>query len=198
MKIILASQSPRRKEYLTRMGVKFQIIPALKDEVIKPGKSFEEIAIDLSNQKTVEVFERTSHLGTRMVIGSDTTVVLNEEIMGKPTSKSEAKQMLQKLSGTHHQVYTGLSVIVQKDNQQKTYTYVDKIEVYFKKYADGLIDKYISTGEPMDKAGAYSIQGIGGVLVESIKGHPASIVGLPVPRLYEIFKQENIDFLNFD
>lgn len=198
MKIILASQSPRRKDFLTKMGVKFEIIPSTSEEIIKPNLTFEQIAIDVSKQKATEVFEKTTHLKDRMVIGSDTTVVLGNEIMGKPKNAEDAKRMLQILRGSHHQVYTGLCVIVERNGKVKTYECADKIEVYFKNYSDELIDKYIKTGEPMDKAGAYTIQGIGGALLEKIVGHPASVIGLPIPRLYEIFLNENIEFFNFD
>lgn len=197
MKIILASQSPRRKEILEKMGVKFEIIPSQSDEVINPELSFEQIAIEISKQKAKEVFNKTGHVKNRMVIGSDTTVALNNEIMGKPKDEEDARQMLQKLSGSYHQVYTGLCVIIQQDQQVRIYESADKVEVKFKNYSNQIVEKYIKTGEPFGKAGAYSIQGIGGVLAEKIEGHPSSIIGLPAPRLYEIFLKEDIDFLNF-
>lgn len=196
MKIILASQSPRRQEYLAKMGVKFEIIPAEKDEIINYNHSFEEIAIEVSRQKATEIFEKTT--GNRLVIGSDTTVVFDGEVMGKPKDESDARRMLKKLKGTHHQAYTGLCILIEKDGKITEHTAVDKIEVDFKNYSDELIEKYIKTKEPFGKAGAYTIQGIGGAFLEKISGHPASIIGLPVPRIVEIFIKENIDFLNFD
>lgn len=197
MKIILASQSPRRQEYLAKMGVKFDIIPAQKDEIVKPNLTFEEIAIDISAQKAYEIFEQTKDLGDRLVIGSDTTVVFDGEVMGKPKDEQDVRRMLKKLNGTHHQAYTGLCILIEKDKKITKHTAVDKIEVDFKQYSDELIEKYIATGEPFGKAGAYTIQGIGGAFLEKIEGHPASIIGFPVPRIVEIFIKENIDFLNF-
>lgn len=197
MKIILASQSPRRREYLEKMGVKFEILPATKDEIIKPDLNYLEVAIDISKQKTLEVFEKTADLGDRLIIGSDTTVVYDGEIMGKPKDDADAKRMLKKLRASHHEVYTGLFVLVSRNGKNTEYSAADKVEVWFKNYSDLLIDKYVATGEPIGKAGAYMIQGIGGTLVEKITGHPASVIGLPVPRLYEIFEKENIEMLNF-
>lgn len=198
MKIILASQSPRRKEYLEKMGVKFEIMPSKKDEIIKPNLSYLEVAMDISKQKAHEIKEATKHLGNRLIIGSDTTVVYDGEIMGKPKDDQDAKRMLEKLSGTHHEVYTGLCVLAIDENGEREYLTADRVEVVFKKYSDEVVEKYVKTKEPIGKAGAYMMQGIGGTLVEEIHGHPASVIGLPVPRLYEIFEKENISFLNFD
>lgn len=195
MKIILASQSPRRHEYLTKLGVKFDIIPAEGDEIINPNLTYEQIAVDISTQKALEVFAKTS--GDRLVIGSDTTVVYDGEVMGKPKDEADARRMLKKLNGSHHQAYTGLCIIIERAGKVTTHKAVDKIEVDFKQYSDELIEKYLATKEPFGKAGAYTIQGIGGALLEKIEGHPASIIGFPVPRIVEIFIKENIDFLNF-
>lgn len=195
MKIILASQSPRRQEYLAKLGVKFDIIPAEKDEVVNYNHTYTEIAIEISKQKAYEVFEKTE--GDRLVIGSDTTVVFDGEVMGKPKDESDARRMLKKLNGTHHQAYTGLCILIERDGKVTEHTAVDKIEVDFKNYSDDLIEKYLATKEPFGKAGAYTIQGIGGAFLEKIDGHPASIIGLPVPRIVEIFLKENIEFLNF-
>jgi septum formation protein len=197
MKIVLASQSPRRKEYLEKMGVEFDVLPATKDEIINPELTYSQVAIDLSKQKALEVFEKTKHLGNRLVIGSDTTVVYQGEIMGKPKDIQDARRMLEKLRASQHEVFTGLFVIIEKNGKIIEYSAADQVGVWFKNYSSELVEKYLKTGEPIGKAGAYMMQGIGGNFVEKINGHPASVIGLPVPRLYEIFEKENISFLNF-
>lgn len=196
MRIILASQSPRRKQFLTQMGVDFEIIVPKCQEQVDPNLSFGQIVEDISFQKAKEVFDQTS--GNRLVIGSDTIVVIDNKIMGKPKDKAQAKQMLMTLSGSHHHAYTGLCVLIERDGVTTKHTAFDQIEVFFKNMPEHIVDKYIATGEPMDKAGAYTIQGIGSVFIDKICGNPSAIVGLPVEKLYDIFLQENIDFLNFE
>lgn len=195
MKIILASQSPRRKQFLTQMGVSFDIIVPNGEEVVKPNLSFGEIVTEISRQKALEIFAQTT--GDRLVIGSDTIVVCDGEIMGKPKDKCDAKRMLTALSGSHHYVYTGLCVMIERNGKLTTHTAFDEVEVFFKKMSEHVIDQYIATGEPMDKAGSYTIQGIGAAFIDKINGNPSAIVGLPVEKLYDIFLQENIPFLQF-
>lgn len=195
MKLILASQSPRRKHFLMQMGVKFEIIAPKRDEIVNKNLSFGQIVTDIAKQKATEIYEQTS--GDRLIIGSDTLVAHNNQILGKPTSEADAKRMLTMLSGSHHHAYTGLCVLIERNGVLTTYTDFDEIEVFFKQIPKHIIDAYVATKEPMDKAGAYTISGIGGIFLEKINGNPASIVGLPIAKLYDIFLKENIPFFEF-
>lgn len=198
MRVILASQSPRRKEFLEKMGVKFEVITADCEEVIKLNLTYYEVAKDISKQKAQFVFEKTKHLGDRLIIGSDTTVVYGGEIMGKPKNKADALNMLKKLNGNKHYVYTGLCVIVERNGKVKQYLTADKVTVYFKNISEELLEKYVNTGEPMDKAGSYMLQGRAGNLINKISGHPASVVGLPIHKLFDILQKEEIEVFNFE
>lgn len=195
MKIILASQSPRRKHFLTQMGVEFEIIPPQNDEVVNPNLSYGHIVQDIAKQKAYEVFHKTQ--GDRLIIGSDTLVAYQGKILGKPKTEVEAKEMLTMLSGSHHYAYTGLCVLIERNGQCTEYNDFDEIEVFFKHIPEFIIDRYIATKEPMDKAGAYTISGIGGNFLEKIHGNPSSIVGLPVEKLFDIFLKENVSFFEF-
>lgn len=177
MRIILASNSPRRKELLLQVGVSFEIIPS----------GFEEELIELSPEKLVEHFAYMKAKdvaegidGEALVIGSDTIVCL-DEVMGKPKNKEDAFNMLRKLSGKQHRVLSGLSIINTATGE--TQTEHESTKVKMKELSDAEIMAYINTGEPMDKAGAYAIQGIGSLFVEGIEGDYFNVVGLPLFRL---------------
>ena len=164
MKIILASQSPRRRELLERMGItEFEVIPAQGEEIatrtLGPGRLVEE----LSRRKCAEV--SAAHPDA-LVIAADTVVSINNRVLGKPHSEAEAGRMLRTLSGRLHMVYTGVTVCC----QGKTVTESESTSVRFRTLTDADIIRYVATGEPMDKAGAYGIQGYGCVLVEGISG----------------------------
>lgn len=190
MRIILASASPRRKELLSSFGVNFETIVSDVDEKVDKNLDYKALAEELSRQKAQAVFEKTD--GDRIVIGSDTMVVYEGEIFGKPKDKQDAHRMLAMLSGKKHFVVTGLCVVVSRKGEEKWYVTHEVTEVYFKNISSKDIDLYIETGEPMDKAGAYAIQGISGKFVDKIHGNYASVVGLPTNLLFDIFKQENI------
>ena len=177
MRIILASNSPRRKELLAQLGVTFEVIPS----------KFEEQAVGLPPSKLVEHFAymkgsdvAQSIQGEALVIGSDTIVFL-DEIMGKPKHREDAFNMLKKLSGKQHQVLSGLSVINTLTGESLTGYECTKVKM--KELSDAEITAYINTGEPMDKAGAYAIQGMGSLFVEGIEGDYFNVVGLPLFRL---------------
>lgn len=195
MKIILASQSPRRKQFLELMGIDFEVMSAKGEEIIDKTLSFENIVKTLAKQKADEIFNKTSD--DRLVVGSDTIVVCNNEILGKPKDMLDAKNMLQKISNNTHTVFTGLCVIVEKNNAKKTYLDFEKADVTICNLSDEIIDKYVQTKEPMDKAGSYALQGVGGNFITKVEGNPACIIGLPTNKLFEIFLQENIEMLNF-
>ena len=178
MELILASQSPRRKELLGLFHIPFSVRVAQIDETMDREKSpYDEVA-RLSREKALAVEPKA----TEAVVAADTVVVCDAKVLGKPHSPEEAREMLTLLSGRAHQVMTGLSVVC--NGQMQTVTEVT--DVHFRPLSPGEIEKYVATGEPMDKAGAYAIQGGGAVFVQSISGDYYNVVGLPVCRLWRL------------
>lgn len=179
--LVLASQSPRRKELLEKIVPSFILDPADVDEFIDNTKDLKEEIKRLAQKKASAVLERHPNA---VVIGSDTIVVVDQEVLGKPKDENDAKCMLRKLSGRAHEVMTGLCVMSNK----KTFVDVSISKVTFANMTDDEIDAYIATKECDDKAGAYAIQGYGGKYIESIEGDYYTIMGLPLNMLYEEFK----------
>ncbi len=173
MNLILASASPRRRELLSSAGFDYEVHPAEIDEIIPDGTASESVAEILAKQKAQAVLEKYPG---KIVLGSDTVVVLDGEILGKPHSEKEAFEMLRALSGKEHRVYTGVCVC----SKEKTLSFTSCAKVKFYSLSDNVINSYISTGEPMDKAGAYGAQGIGSMLVEKIDGDFFTVMGLPI------------------
>lgn len=180
-RIVLASGSPRRRELMTREGIDFEVISSNADESYNEGLYPAQVARHLAHLKAKAVFgELASDERPRtVVIGADTIVVHNGEIFGKPKDADDAKAMLAALSGKKHEVITGVCLIA----PGKTETFADETAVYFKRLSDEEIAAYVATGEPLDKAGAYGIQGLGSKLVDHIEGDFDNVVGLPVKRL---------------
>lgn len=178
--LILASQSPRRKRLLQSVGVKFRIEPSLIEESGNPPGSPEDIAARWAHLKA----ESVSVLFPRSwVLGADTMVVLEDRIFGKPRDRNDAAEMLGALSGKVHEVVTGMSLINAARGCVRTGSVTTR--VVFKTLGREEIDAYIRTAEPMDKAGAYGIQGIGGFLVRSVEGSYTNVVGLPLCETLE-------------
>lgn len=171
--IILASASPRRRELLTMAGVEYQCIPADIEETVPQGTPTEKITEVLSMQKAGAVFAQHPE---DTVIGSDTVVVIDGKVLGKPKSEEEAFTMLKQLSGRVHTVYTGVTLCSPKGSC----SFTSHTEVEFYPLKDEEIRDYIRTGEPMDKAGSYGIQGYGCVLVKRINGDYFTVMGLPI------------------
>ena len=174
--LVLASKSPRRIELLKDLGLAFTVLPSQKEERILPGAAPYEVARSLAQQKAQDVFSMQPNA---VVIGADTVVSYEGEIFGKPAGDAQAFYMLSRLSGNWHDVYTGVC-IKSKDKQVCTY---EATRVKFKNLSQNQIETYIETREPMDKAGAYGIQGMGRLFVEKIEGDFFNVVGLPVCRL---------------
>lgn len=188
-KIVLASQSPRRRELLQGLIPDFEIIVDNSDEVADPGLTPEELVKSLALQKAQNVARVANK--DALVIGADTVVCVDGRILGKPKSEREAKEMLSLLSGREHHVCTGFAVV---DNAtDKTICDFERTVVRFKVLTDEEIERYISSGEPMDKAGAYGIQGTGALFVEGIKGDYFNVVGLPLCALFKSLK-ENFNY----
>lgn len=179
MKIILASASPRRQELLRYITPEFEVIPADVDETIPDGVSADECAEFLAVKKAMSVAE--NHPDS-IVIGSDTVVIIDDEILGKPADETDAERMLKKLSGRLHKVITGVCLACGR----KTLSFSQETSVKFYPLTDAEIRDYIATGDPMDKAGAYGIQGEGCVLIEKIDGDFFTVMGLPAARLKRI------------
>lgn len=195
-RLVLASASPRRRELLEGLGIKFDVIVSSEDEsIIDKNLSPDLYACELAFLKATSVAKMISDEKKRILISADTVVSIDGEILGKPKNKTDAKEMLKKLSGKEHYVYTGLCVMRMKDGFATTKAC--KTKVKFKELTDDLIDNYINTNEPMDKAGAYGIQGKGAVMVESITGDYFNVVGLPLSMLFDVLKEEfGIDIFN--
>ena len=172
--IILASQSPRRRELMKYITNDFEIKVSDVDETLPDGISPSDAVLYLSAIKA-----RPFANGSDTVIGADTVVSINGEILGKPANKADAAAMLGKLSGNTHSVFTGVTVI----RGEKEESFFVETKVKFFDLTDDEIENYIATGEPLDKAGAYGIQGFGALLVEKIDGDYFNVVGLPVSKL---------------
>lgn len=185
MKLILASASARRAQILRDAGLPFQIISSAIDEALMEGESPQDLVRRLAEQKAQLVAARA--VGPAIVVGADTVVVLEGKILGKPRSAEEARAMLEQLSGRTHAVITGIALIRLPDEAARQE--VETTEVTFAPLTDEEISRYVSTGEPFDKAGAYAIQGRGGRYVTRIEGDYFNVVGLPLGKLYRLLKE---------
>lgn len=189
-KIILASQSPRRRELLTQMGVTdFAICPAQGEEHMEAQLPPDRLSEALALAKAKEVAAQAGP--EDLVIAADTIVTLDYQVLGKPHSREEAVSMLETLSGRRHVVYTGLAVL----RGEQAVSGHEATEVQFRPLSAEEISAYVATGEPMDKAGAYGIQGRGALLVEGIVGDYFNVMGLPICKLGQILRQFGIKAL---
>ena len=191
-RLVLASASPRRRELLQQIGLKFQVIPSRAKEHIIAGETPEEHVIRLSLDKATEVANRDNVSG-RWFIGSDTIVLCDQQILGKPRDKTHATAMLMKLSGREHRVLSGYAIIDRETDEQRAEAVSTK--VWFRQLTDGEIARYIATGEPADKAGAYAIQGLGISFVARIEGSYTNVVGLPLCKLTGAMKELGVPLL---
>lgn len=185
-KIILASGSPRRRELLSQIDIEYDVVLSNVEEhteEILPDK----IVMDLSRQKALEVALRVEE--GKIVLGADTVVAVDDTILGKPVSRDNAFEMIESLSGREHSVYTGVTLVKRNGNSEKIVSFSEKTDVYVKEMSDDEIWAYIDTTEPMDKAGAYGIQGRFAAFVEKINGDYNNIVGLPISRVYDELKK---------
>jgi septum formation protein len=191
MKVILGSASPRRKEILTQAGIDFKVIISDCEEVITKNVP-SEVVKELSRQKAEDVWEKAAEeygSDDLLVIGADTIVAFGHTIYGKPVDEEDAVRMLKTLSGATHQVYTGVTVIT----KDMAFTFADCTDVTMYEVSDKEIHAYVRSGEPMDKAGAYAIQGGYARYIKEIKGEYNNVVGFPVARLIYELKQRGLD-----
>lgn len=173
--IILASASPRRKEILELADLKFDVMPSDAQEITTKTAP-NEVVMELASIKAKDIYKKSEKQS--MVVGADTVVAYQGQILGKPADEADAKRMLTMLSGQTHEVYTGVCVI----EDGKTKTFYEETKVTFYEISDEQIDRYIKTGEPMDKAGSYGIQGKAAVFIKGIEGDYYNVVGFPIAR----------------
>lgn len=201
--IILASASPRRKELLEQIGIQFDICPAKGEEIITKEIPH-EVVEELASQKAKEVagmvkayeasHEELMTPQDIMVIGADTIVAYENQILGKPKDEADAFRMLSMLAGNTHSVYTGVSIVLLgASGKAGELTFYEKTDVAMRRMEEEEIRRYIATGEPMDKAGAYGIQGKCAIYIDKINGDYNNVVGLPVAAIYRELKKLGID-----
>jgi len=188
LKLILASASPRRAEILRNAGIQFDVCATdvdesrLADEA--PGDYVRRLALAKAQSAAAKYLEPVDEM---LILGADTVVVVNADILGKPVSQDDARSMLRRLSGRVHEVHTGLALLRSSGAEQRVVEEVTR--VHFAPLTDREIEDYIATGEPFDKAGAYGIQGIGGRFVTRIEGCYFNVMGLPLARLWSLLRE---------
>lgn len=187
MRIILASKSPRRRELLGKMGLEFSVQAADIDETMNPSLPPKQEVARVSRAKAAAI---PADMDT-VVIAADTIVVCQGKILGKPHNQEEARQMLQQLAGKTHQVMTGCAV----RRGDALFHHTEITDVAFRPLADAEIEAYVKTGEPMDKAGAYGIQGLGGLFVQRLSGDYYNVMGLPICALTQMLRQVGVRIL---
>ena len=181
--LVLASSSPRRRDLLTRLGIEFTVDPSDAPEVFAPELPIEAVVSQLALAKARAVAHR--HCGS-LIIAADTLVALDGEVFGKPLDRADATRMLRAMSGRSHSVVSGL-VALDADSMRHDWRAVET-HVHFRALAEAEIEAYVSTGEPLDKAGAYGLQDLGAVFVERVEGDPYNVIGLPLVALNELLQ----------
>lgn len=192
MNIILASASPRRKELLEKAGVRFSVITGNGEEEIHSEEP-QTIVQELSKTKAQQVAETLEPVGEEtLVIGADTIVVCGGKVLGKPADAADAAKTLKKLQNATHQVYTGVTLLYWREEGWESHSFAECTDVTFYPVTDEEIRAYVATGDPLDKAGSYGIQGPFGIYVKGIRGDYNNVVGLPVARLFYEAKKYGI------
>jgi septum formation protein len=179
--LVLASQSPRRKELLAILGIPFTVMPSSIDEIPEADESAEAFVVRVAREKGAEVASRVTH---SVVLSADTVVTIDDEILGKPIDEADAVRMLSKLSGRDHWVYTAISIANQV--KKETLEGLERTRVWFKPLSEAEIRDYLSREDVFDKAGAYAIQGYAAIYIPRIEGNYFNVMGLPVPLVHEL------------
>ena len=191
MKIILASQSPRRIALMELAKIDFEVMSSNKEEKkIKDGINIDEQSKEVAYQKALDVFNNTQ--GDRAIIGADTIVVKDNKVFGKPTDRKEAIKMLKELQNDVHTIYTSLAILIEEKGQYKEYKELVKTNVTVHSMTEQEIVEYVDTEEPYDKAGAYAIQSCFAKYIDEIEGKYMSVIGLPIDKIYKILKENEI------
>lgn len=188
MKIILASKSPRRKELIKYLGMPFEIITAEADEAVEDISPAEAV-LEISKRKARAVKAARGVFEDEVIVGADTVVSLDGVILGKPADREEAKKTLTFLSGKSHEVFTGVTLIYEKNGTVTEKSFFEKTSVTFLPLTEGEIERYLDVNEYADKAGSYAIQGVFSAHVKGIEGDYNNVVGLPVSRIYRELKE---------
>lgn len=191
MEIILASGSPRRSDLMKQVGFEFRVSTCNTDESYDEILTPAEIVMELSLRKADAVFDKEMPEKDTVVVAADTVVALGNEILGKPKDRNDAIRMLNELSGKKHQVYTGVTLYYYVNGRVFIENFADCADVYFRELSQETITSYVDSWEPMDKAGAYGIQGLGAILVDKIDGDYYTIVGLPISKVYHSIKNNS-------
>jgi septum formation protein len=186
-RLILASASPRRRELLSSLGLRFEVVTSDVEEILTPGEEVEEYVARLSRAKGAAVAERHPEA---WVIAADTVVYLDRRILEKPADAEDAKRMLREIAGRRHVVYTAVSLTHRETSYEDTSvvtTFVDVVPL-----SEREIEWYVTTGEPMDKAGSYAVQGIGAMFIAAVEGNYTNVVGLPLSTVAEMFARAGL------
>ena len=195
--VILASNSPRRKEILTQVGIDFTVLPSSVEEVITKTIP-EEVVQELSLQKAQDVathFVTQQRDDTAIIIGADTVVAINDSILGKPKDDQDASNMIKQLQGNEHSVFTGVSIVICKGEEQNILQFYEETKVEVNPMTEEEIMSYLSMGDHKDKAGAYGIQGSFGAYIKGIQGDYYNVVGFPIARFVQVLKEQGINLL---
>jgi septum formation protein len=190
MKIILASQSPRRAALLDLAKIDFEVIPSKFDEKLQSNLSIEEQSKELAYGKALDVYNNTQ--GDRTIIGADTLVVKDNKIYGKPNDRQEAIKMLKEIQGDVHTIYTSLAILIEEKGEYKEFKELVQTNVTVNNMTDDEIIEYVDTERPYDKAGAYAIQSYFARYIDEIEGNYMSAIGLPIDKVYSILKENEI------
>ena len=190
MRVILASSSPRRAAIMDLANIDYEIIPSDFDELSVKESDIEKKSREIAHSKAKTVFDNTQ--GDRAVIGSDTLVVKDGIIFGKPKDKDDAVHMLKTLQGEAHVVYTSLSIMIEDRGKKKEFNEVIKTDILVSSMTDDVIDDYIESERPFDKAGAYAVQSSFCKYIEEMAGNYMGVIGLPIDRVYKILKENDV------
>ncbi|GLC28003.1 Maf family protein [Roseisolibacter agri] len=190
-RVVLASQSPRRRDLLDLIGVRHSVRPADVDESVRAGEAPDAYTERLAREKAraVAALEPQAY-----VVAADTTVVIDGEILGKPAHVAEAREMVRRLAGRTHEVFTGMAVRLEDGVGVREASAVERVRVTFRPLTDAEIAAYVATGEPMDKAGAYGIQGYGATIVERIDGDYFAVMGLSLVRTVALLREVGLQY----
>ena len=187
VRVVLASASPRRRQLLELIGIEHEVLPSNIDETLRPRETPRRHAERLAREKASAIATREPR---KITVAADTIVVINRKVLGKPRDEDDARRMLAMLSGREHTVITAVAVA----RGRKLRSAVEEVKVKFRRLREDEIDAYIATGEPMDKAGAYGIQGFGATIVECVNGDYFAVMGLPLARLVTLLRDLGVRY----
>jgi len=187
VRVVLASASPRRRQLLELIGIEHEVLPSNIDETLRPRETPRRHAERLAREKASAIATREPG---KITVAADTIVVINRKVLGKPRDEDDARRMLAMLSGREHTVITAVAVA----RGRKLRSAVEEVKVKFRRLREDEIDAYIATGEPMDKAGAYGIQGFGATIVECVNGDYFAVMGLPLARLVTLLRDLGVRY----